>query len=104
MRQMNVHNPHDTCFKYSRSEVTVAKDLLRAYLRTDILQCIQWDALRLSNKSYTDEKLAQLHGDLVYTCKLEPHDADLYILVEQQTTPGRLLLLRFLQYNIILTE
>jgi predicted transposase/invertase (TIGR01784 family) len=83
----------------------VAKDLLQAHLRPAITQRIQWDSLRLSNKSYTDEKLVQLHSDVVYTCQIDNKSAYIYILIEQQTTPDPLLSFRFLQYNVaMLTE
>jgi predicted transposase/invertase (TIGR01784 family) len=58
--------------------------------------------LRLSNKSYPDEKLAQLHSDVVYACQIDNKSAYIYILVEQQTTPDRLLTFRFLKYNVAL--
>jgi predicted transposase/invertase (TIGR01784 family) len=105
MSNFTIHHPHDGFFKHSLSNLTVAKDLLQAHLSTDITQRIQWDSLRLSNKSYTDEKLAQLHSDLVYTCQIDKKSAYIYILIEQQTTPDTLLPFRFLQYNVaMLTE
>ncbi|MCU0318416.1 MAG: Rpn family recombination-promoting nuclease/putative transposase, partial [Amoebophilaceae bacterium] len=73
-----------------------------AYLSPAITQRIQWDSLHLSNKSYTDEKLAQLHSDLVYACQIDHKSAYIYILVEQQTTPDHLLPFRFLQCNVAL--
>jgi predicted transposase/invertase (TIGR01784 family) len=105
MAQITIHQPHDGFFKNCLANLTVAKDLLKAHLSTDITQRIQWDSLRLSNKSYTDEKLAQLHSDVVYTCQIDKKNAYIYILIEQQTTPDPLLPLRFLQYNVaLLTE
>jgi predicted transposase/invertase (TIGR01784 family) len=100
MSNVTIHHPHDGFFKHSLSNLTVARDLLQAHLSQAITQRIQWDSLRLSNKSYTDEKLAQLHSDLVYTCQIDNQEAYIYILIEQQTTPERLLPFRFLQYNV----
>jgi predicted transposase YdaD len=102
MAQITIHQPHDGFFKNCLANLTVAKDLLKAHLSTDITQRIQWDSLRLSNKSYTDEKLAQLHSDLVYDCQIDNKSAYIYILVEQQTTPDPMLPLRFLRYNVAL--
>jgi predicted transposase/invertase (TIGR01784 family) len=71
----------------------------------DISQRIQWDSLKLSNKSYTDDKLSQLHSDVVYACQIDGKSSYIYILMEQQTTPDPLLPFRFLQYNVaMLTE
>lgn len=78
----------------------MAKDLLQAHLSPSIQQRIQWDSLKLSNKSYTDEKLAQLHSDVVYTCQIDEKSSYIHILLEQQTKPDPLLPFRFLQYNV----
>jgi predicted transposase/invertase (TIGR01784 family) len=102
MPKPTIHHPHDSFFKHAVSDLTVAKDFLQAHLSPSIAQRIQWDSLRLSNKSYTDEKLAQLHSDVVYTCQLDEKSAYIYLLLEQQSTPDPLLPFRFLQYNVAL--
>jgi predicted transposase/invertase (TIGR01784 family) len=105
MSNFTIHHPHDGFFKHALSNLTVAKDLLRAHLSPSIQQRIRWDSLKLSNKSYTDEKLAQLHSDVVYTCQIDEKSSYIYILLEQQTKPDPLLPFRFLQYNVaMLTE
>ena len=45
---------------------------------------------KLSNKSYTDEKLAQLHSDVVYAFQIDGKSFYTYILLEHQTTPDPL--------------
>jgi predicted transposase/invertase (TIGR01784 family) len=100
MPNLTIHHPHDGFFKHALSKLTVAKDLLRAHLSPSITQRIQWDSLKLSNKSYTDDKLAQLHSDVVYACQIDKKSSYIYILLEQQTTPDPLLPFRFLQYNV----
>jgi predicted transposase/invertase (TIGR01784 family) len=103
MSAIKIRHPHDGFLKHGISNITVAKDhLLRAHLSPAITQCIQWNSLRLSNKSFTDEKLAQLHSDVVYSCRIDNKSAYIYILVKQQTRPDRLLPFRFLQYNVAL--
>jgi len=82
MSNLTIHHPRDDFFKHSLSNLTVAKDLLQAHLSPAITQRIQWDSLKLSNKSYTDEKLAQLHSDVVYTCQIDKKSAYIYILIE----------------------
>ncbi len=105
MSILTIHHRHDGFFKHSLSNLTAVKDLLQAHLNPSITQRIQWDSLRVSNKSYTDEKLAQLHSNVVYTCQIDDKSAYIYILIEQQTTPDPLLPFRFLQYNVaMLTE
>ena len=100
MSEIIIHHPHDGFFKHSLSNLTVAKHLLQAHLSPSITQRIQWNSLRLSHKSYTDEKLKQLHSDVVYTCQIDQKSAYIYLLIEQQTTPDPLLPFRFLEYNV----
>jgi predicted transposase/invertase (TIGR01784 family) len=105
MSNLTIHHPHDGFFKHSLSNPTVAKDLLQAHLSPAITQRMQWDTLKLSNKSFVDKKLSQLHSDVVYTCQIDGQAAYIYILIEQQTKPDPLLPFRFLQYNVaMLTE
>ena len=104
MSDVIIHTPHDGFFKHSLSDISVARDLLKSHLSPSITQRIQWDTLKLSNKNYTNEKLHQLHSDVVYTCQLDHKSAYIYVLIEQQTTPDPLLPFRFLQYNVLLLE
>ena len=102
MSKTNIHDPHYKVSKKSLSDITVAKKLLQTYLSPAIIQRIQWDSLRLSNKSFTNKKLAQLQCDLVYSCQIDNKSAYIYILLEEQTEPDPLLAFRFLRYNVAL--
>jgi predicted transposase YdaD len=84
MSEITIHRPHDDFFKQSLSNTTVAKNFLQAYLSPAVTQRIQWDSLRLSNKRYTDEKTAQIHSDVVYTCQIDDQAAYIYILLERK--------------------
>ena len=104
MSETTIHQPHDGFFKHSLSSVTVAKDFLQAHLSPSITQRIQWDTLKMTNRSYVNQKLAQLHSDVVYTCQLDKKSAYIYLLIEQQTKPDPLLPFRFLEYNVSLLK
>ncbi len=105
MSKPTAHQPHDRFSKHALTDSNVAKDLLQAHLKPAIAQRIRWHTLKLSNKSYTDHKLAQLHNGIVYNCQIDNKNAYIYILIEQQSTPDPLLPFRFLQYNVaLLTE
>ena len=95
-----IHHPHDGLFKASLSNIEVARDLLQTHLAPELVQQIDWDSLQLTNKSYIDEQLSQFHSDMVYACQLNGVDAYIYLFVEQQTEPERLLPFRLLEYNV----
>ena len=99
-----IHTPHDLFFKNSVNDVSVAKDFFKAHLPPSLQQRIQWNTLQLTNKSFSDDQLRELHSDVVYACQLDHKKAYLYLLIEQQTNPDLLLPFRFLQYNVRLLE
>ncbi len=97
MSEITIPQPHDSFFKKSLSNLTVAKDLLQAHFSPSITQRIHWDTLKRSNKSFVDAKLSQLYSDVVYTCQIDGQAAYIYTPVAQQTKPDPLLPFRFLQ-------
>ena len=105
MSTTHLPQAHDGFFKHALSNIQVARDLLQAHLDPAMAKRLQWETLQLTNKSYTDEKLRQLHSDMVYRCQIEGKQSYLYLLIEHQSTPEPLLPFRFLKYNVaLLTE
>lgn len=104
MSKVIIHTPHDSFFKHSLSDIPVAQDFLKAHLSPAITQRISWNTLSLTNRSFTDEQLNDLHSDVLYTCQLDKKSAYIYLLIEQQTNPDPLLPFRFLQYNVDLLK
>ncbi len=100
-----IHTRHDSFVKRCLSNIDVAKDLLKVYLKPDTVQKINWDTLRITNKSFVKPDLNQHHSDVVYKCKLvNDKDAYLYALIEHQSTPDPMMAFRLLQYNVSLME
>ena len=100
MSKVIIHNPHDGFFKHATSDITVARDLLKVHLTPAIKQRIQWNTLKMSNRSFVDEQLAHMSSDMVYTCQIDKRGAYIYVLIEHQSKPDPLLPFRFLQYNV----
>ncbi len=101
---MDLHHPHDGFTKKALSQLAVAKDLLKAHLAPELVRRINWNTLRLSNKSYVTEQLKQLHSDVVYSCQVDVKEAYIYCLIEHQSQADPLLPFRILQYNVLLIE
>ncbi|MEL6152621.1 MAG: Rpn family recombination-promoting nuclease/putative transposase [Bacteroidota bacterium] len=96
--------PHDAFVRQGLSNVEVAKDLLKAHLQLGITQKIDWQTLKLTNKSFVSKDLAQLHSDVVFSCKIKGKEAYIYTLIEHQSTPDVLLPFRILKYDVALME
>ena len=97
--KLTIHHPHDSFFKDAVSDITVSRDLLKAHLDPEIQKVMQWETLRMSDRSFIDEQLHAFYSDMVYTCQVDNGSAQLYIVIEHQYTPDPTLPFRFLQYN-----
>lgn len=95
-----IHHPHDGFFRVAMSDLSVAKDLLKAHLPEKLVQQIDWNTLQITNKSYVDQKLRQVMSDMVYRCTLQGREAYIFLLIEHQSTPDPLMPFRVLEYDV----
>jgi predicted transposase/invertase (TIGR01784 family) len=103
-KDIKIHNPHDSFVRRSLSNLEVAKDLLKAHLLPTVVEQINWDTIQFTNRSFVKKELAQFHSDIVYKCELNGKKAYIYVLLEHQSTPDRMLAFRMLQYTVALME
>jgi predicted transposase/invertase (TIGR01784 family) len=101
---IKIHNPHDSFVRRSLANLEVSKDLLKAHLRPAVVRKINWDTIQHTNRSFVKKELAQFHSDVVYKCELDGKEGYIYVLLEHQSTPDRMLPFRILQYNVALME
>ena len=101
---IKIHHPHDTFLRRCLTDIDVARDLLKSNLPDHIAKRIDWSTVQLTNKSFVQENLRELHSDLVYKCRLDGKELYIYLVLEHQSTPDPLLPFRVLQYNISLME
>ena len=95
-----IHHVHDGFFRVAMSDLSVAKDLLKAHLPEKLVQQIDWDTLEITNKSYVDKHLKRLMSDMVYKCTLQGKEAYIFLLIEHQATPDPLMPFRVLEYDV----
>ena len=62
------------------------------------------DSLQLTNKSYVSADMKEFHNDIVFSFSLQSHPGYAFCMIEHQSTPDRMLPLRFLQYQVNLIE
>ena len=100
-----LHQPHDVFFKKGMGDVGVANNLLRAHLPKDLKSFLDWGTMQYVNKSVVKDRLSQLHADIVWRCSAQDDsDMHIYLLVEHQSKPDRLLPFRVTQYDVALIE
>ena len=61
-------------------------------------------SLKITKKSYVSEQLKELHNDLVFSFTIDNHEGYAFFLLEHQSTPDRLMALRFVKYHVALLQ
>nr|CAX67819.1 putative transposase [Salmonella bongori] len=90
---------HDGLFKLFLREPDTARDFLAVHLPADIRAQVRLDTLKLEPGSFVDQKLRELHSDVLYSVETaEGHAGYIYCLVEHQSTADRMMAWRMMRY------
>ncbi len=92
--------PHDAAFKAAFQKKALAKSFFRHYFPERIVSRIDFRYLKLSNRSYVDEKFREMHSDIVYQTRIRGSITFLYILFEHQSRPDHWIVFRLLCYMV----
>ncbi|MGV8149951.1 MAG: Rpn family recombination-promoting nuclease/putative transposase [Alkaliphilus sp.] len=92
----DVHQPHDTGYKYLLTSKRIFKEMLDSFVKEGWVDKVDADTLRLDNKTYILPDFSKKESDLVYHLTIEGQEVVFYILLELQSTidfqmPHRLL-------------
>jgi predicted transposase/invertase (TIGR01784 family) len=93
-------NPHDTLFKHAFGDIDSARSLLQSLLPLALTARLDWGSLRLESETFVDERLRDLHADLLFSVRCDGHDAFVYVLLEHQSSPDGLMAFRMLRYVV----
>jgi hypothetical protein len=96
-QQSDIHNPHDTGYKYLLSFKKVFVQLLKNFIKEGWTDMINESAVMKIDKSYILQDFNQKEADVVYRVDIKGQEVIFYILMELQSTvdfqmPYRLLL------------
>ncbi|EAR0811707.1 Rpn family recombination-promoting nuclease/putative transposase [Salmonella enterica] len=96
---------HDGLFKLFLREPATAQDFLVAHLPQDIRARVRLDTLKLEPGSFVDQKLRELHSDVLYSVETaEGHAGYIYCLVEHQSTADRMMAWRMMRYSMAVMD
>ena len=97
--------PHDKFFKKSLQNPNTAKQLLTRYLPKKAIALINLDSLEPQNVSFIDDALQATACDVAFRVKtLDGRAVYVYLLIEHQRNPHKLLPFRLLKYIIQLMD
>ncbi|ECA1950133.1 Rpn family recombination-promoting nuclease/putative transposase [Salmonella enterica subsp. enterica serovar Virchow] len=96
---------HDGLFKLFLREPDTAKDFLAAHLPQDIRSQVRLETLKLEPGSFVDQKLRELHSDVLYSVETAQGDAGyIYCLVEHQSTADKIMAWRMKRYAMAVMD
>jgi predicted transposase/invertase (TIGR01784 family) len=97
-------SPHDRVLRSTMSQPQVIKEFFNNYLPVNIKKEIDIDSIQLQKDSFIDDKLRMQITDLLYTAQFGKQQGYLYILVEHQSTPDKLMPYRILKYKLSIMD
>lgn len=98
-----ITNAHDQFFRTAMADKRVARDFLQSWLPKDIYQSVDLEKLEIQPRTYINDVRKESAVDVLFKTEIEGREAYLYLLLEHQSTPDKLMPFRLLKYmcNII---
>ncbi|MEZ4220366.1 MAG: Rpn family recombination-promoting nuclease/putative transposase [Polyangiaceae bacterium] len=91
-------SPHDGLFRFVFSQHEAASALLGMLLPKEVARRAKWSTLRALPTGFVDAELSERHSDLCFSLRIGRRRALVYVLLEHQSSPERLMPLRLLGY------
>nr|ELR5039378.1 Rpn family recombination-promoting nuclease/putative transposase [Providencia stuartii]ELR5082375.1 Rpn family recombination-promoting nuclease/putative transposase [Providencia stuartii] len=101
MKKAHKHSVHDAAFKSFMSQVENAKDFFHFHLPEHISTLCDFNTLTLTNSSFVDKQLRSWLSDVLYSVQTTEGDGYIYLLVEHQSTPDKLMAWRLMHYAFL---
>ncbi len=98
MKNLTTSTPHDAVFKKFLHDAETARDFLSFHLPPEIRKICDLNTLRLESGSFIEDDLRARYSDVLYTVKMTTGNGYIYVLIEHQSTPDRLMAFRLMRY------
>lgn len=92
---------HDHAFQSAMSDLRVARDFLQHHLPEAVQEQIDLNTLKVHPTTFIDPELRKLVSDVLYSAQFKQQEtqAFLYVAIEHQSTPDKLMPLRMIKYT-----
>ncbi|WP_334472466.1 Rpn family recombination-promoting nuclease/putative transposase [Arsenophonus sp. PmNCSU2021_1] len=90
--------PHDSVFKQFLSEKETAKDFFDIWLPDEIKSLCDLDSLKVESGSFIDSEMKNYQSDILYSVSTTKGSGYIYVLIEHQSTPDKLIAWRLMRY------
>ena len=102
--QIDIKHPHDSIFKNVFDDIDNTKDLLKAYLPTDLVREIDFETMKHAPTEKRDMDANKTHFDLSVECLVGKTKSRIYILFEHKSYQEKQTLMQTLRYCLVLWE
>ncbi|WGM04079.1 Rpn family recombination-promoting nuclease/putative transposase [Arsenophonus nasoniae] len=92
--------PHDAIFKQFLSEKETAKDFFDIWLPDEIKALCNLDSLKVESGSFIDSEMKNYQSDILYSVSTTKGSGYIYVLIEHQSTPDKLIAWRLMRYSM----
>lgn len=96
--------PHDRYFRSTMSHPNAAREFFQHHLPNNIKNVVNIEKVRLQKDSFIDDKLKLKITDLLFTTEFNKKTGYIYLLVEHQSTPNKLMPFRIFKYVTAIME
>ena len=97
-----IPNPHDRFFRGIMQQHPVAMEFFQAFLPEDVVKHIDLSSINATSSSFVEPELSEQVNDLLFECQFKQNNKAVkgyvYLLVEHQSKPEKLLPLRVFRY------
>ncbi|HGJ5863339.1 Rpn family recombination-promoting nuclease/putative transposase [Arsenophonus nasoniae] len=92
--------PHDAVFKQFLSEKETAKDFFDIWLPDEIKALCDLESLKVESGSFIDTGMKNYQSDILYSVNTQQGQGYVYLLIEHQSTPDKLMAWRLMRYSL----
>ncbi|WGM03257.1 Rpn family recombination-promoting nuclease/putative transposase [Arsenophonus nasoniae] len=92
--------PHDAVFKQFLSEKETAKDFFDVWLPDEIKALCDLESLKVESGSFIDSEMKNYQSDILYSVSTTKGSGYIYVLIEHQSTPDKLIAWRLMRYSL----
>lgn len=102
MKPKHTPTAHDAAFKgFMTQIIDSAKDFFDIHLPEHIKALCDFSTLTLTNSSFIDKQLRSRLSDVLYSVQTTEGEGYIYLLVEHQSTPDKLMAWRLMHYAFL---
>ncbi|HGJ5884370.1 Rpn family recombination-promoting nuclease/putative transposase [Arsenophonus sp.] len=92
--------PHDAVFKQFLIEKETAKDFFNIWLPDEIKALCNLDSIKVESGSFIDSEMKNYQSDILYSVSTNKGSGYIYVLIEAQSTPDKLIAWRLMRYSM----